>query len=1255
MTIKRLSTYARDDVANDWFDRWDVVHGELASQTPVTDLVKVNTTLPGAQFAPAVAALSGGGYVIVWEDSSAGRIYGQRFSAAGEKVGSELQLDSTQGGSPVWVSVAATANDGFVIAFQAGSFAQAEIFARHYDGANTPVGGLFAVNTTSPNEQFNPHITALDNGALLFTWDTQAFDVFQEVRGRIFLSNGQALGNDFVIAPMSANAQHGLSAIAPLAGGSFVVTWQSATGGSSNFEIVGQRFSSNGTAIGSPFTVNTQTTNNQFGNDVARLSDGGFVVTWADPVPPGNLGGRIVARHYDASGVAIGGEIVIDSKGAGNYGSTVVTALANGGYVVSWTEDDGTSAQNNVLAREMGANDQPVGAVFEISFNSPFGANLFTDGAVTLPNGNVVFTWDGPSVGTNTGQDIYTRLYDFSTASNVPTEGDDILTDTSGNDAINALGGNDRITLTNGRDTVNGGAGTDTLVLDWGLATTGVGTDTFEIDPSGGLRGIYSEGAVQISGRLVSFGQVERFIITTGLGADNIVTGSGDDEVRTGAGDDRVNVGGGVNIADGGADVDAISADLSALDTGVTIDLNNAANSGGYGSFSNFEYFGALTGTGFEDVFVTTGLARNDLINAGAGADRITIVNGTDTVNAGAGSDTLVIDWSTTTQAVTNFQTPTANPNGGFDGRFYAGVINFPDRDVSYTQVERFEITTGTANDSITTAAGDDILNGGAGADTLTGAAGNDLYLVDDAGDVVIELAGGGTDSIEVSISYSIETLVHVENLLGAATGQSLTGNDGANRIEGRGGNDTLTGLAGSDLIDGGDGDDVIDGGAGYDDLRGRDGNDRLIGGADVANDLNGGTGNDVYVVSNAGDTLYEAANAGTDTIETALSVYAQHALNIERLTGTSNAGQYLIGNSEINEFRGGAGNDIFQGGLGNDVYFITNAGDSIVEGANEGAFDVVFSMLSSYVLTAANVEVLVAVLDGSTIVGNSGDNFLRGDGAGAYTFVGGLGNDDYEVRNGTETIFEAAGEGIDTVRTGLQAYALAETSVENLIGNRNSAQTLIGNSLGNRIQGSVAGTDTLIGGQGDDVYVLGEGIFFSVDDTVIELAGQGTDTVETSGNFYQLGANVENLTFTGGAAYGSGNSLDNVLRGGDSNDTLRGGLGSDTLIGGAGSDGYIFDTVLGASNIDLLSDFASGSDRILLDNLAFTALAEGSVSASAFVVGTAAIDADDRLIYNSATGALFYDADGSGAGAAVQFATLGTGLSLLASDFSVI
>ncbi|MGD9978957.1 MAG: calcium-binding protein, partial [Hyphomonadaceae bacterium] len=109
---------------------------------------------------------------------------------------------------------------------------------------------------------------------------------------------------------------------------------------------------------------------------------------------------------------------------------------------------------------------------------------------------------------------------------------------------------------------------------------------------------------------------------------------------------------------------------------------------------------------------------------------------------------------------------------------------------------------------------------------------------------------------------------------------------------------------------------------------------------------------------------------------------------------------------------------------------------------------------------------------------------------------------------------------------------------------------------------------------------------------------------------------------------------------------------GSDRLAGGAGADAFVFSTALGAGNVDEITDFSVVDDTIQLDRSIFTAIGSGALDPDAFHIGSAAADAEDRIVYNSATGALYYDADGSGAGAAVLFATLSTGLALTQADF---
>src|SRR4029077_19640783 len=248
-------------------------------------------------------------------------------------------------------------------------------------------------------------------------------------------------------------------------------------------------------------------------------------------------------------------------------------------------------------------------------------------------------------------------------------------------------------------------------------------------------------------------------------------------------------------------------------------------------------------------------------------------------------------------------------------------------------------------------------LTGGADADTLAGGLGNDTYAVEDAGDVVIENAGEGTDTVRTALASYVLT-DNVENLTGtAATGQALTGNDLANTITGSAADDTLDGGAGNDTLNRGPGNDLLTGGDGNDTLNGGGGNDTM----------SGGLGNDTYTVDEAGDVIIENAGEGTDTVKTSLATYTLGD-EVEKLTGTATTGQVLVGNALANTITGddgndtlagGDGNDTLTGGLGadamsggagNDTYTVDDIGDTVIELPGEGT-DTVKTSLSTYTL----------------------------------------------------------------------------------------------------------------------------------------------------------------------------------------------------------------------------------------------------------------------------------------------------------------
>jgi Ca2+-binding RTX toxin-like protein len=380
-----------------------------------------------------------------------------------------------------------------------------------------------------------------------------------------------------------------------------------------------------------------------------------------------------------------------------------------------------------------------------------------------------------------------------------------------------------------------------------------------------------------------------------------------------------------------------------------------------------------------------------------------------------------------------------------------------------------------------------------------------------------------------------------------------------------------------------------------------------------------GGAGNDVYIVDVATDVATEGASAGTDEVRTALASYTL-GTNLENLTytgvsaftGTGNTldnvitggsgADSLSGGTGNDTMIGGAGNDTMVGAAGNDVYYVDQTGDVVTEGASAGT-DEVRTTLASYTL-GTNVENLNYVgtgnftgtgnTDANIITGGIGNDTLSG-GTGSDTMIGGAGNDVYIVDVSTDVVTENPNGGIDEVRTALTTYTVGN-NIENLTFTGTVAFTGTGNGLNNLITGS-SGADTLNGGAGDDTLSGGTGadrlvgstgndvyIVDSASDVVVESAGEGIDEVRTSLTSFTLGTELENLTFTGTASTGTGNTLDNFMTGGSGNDTLSGGggndflrglAGNDSLSGGAGNDSFVFNLGFGK---DTITDFTAGA-----------------------------------------------------------------------------
>ncbi|MEK6670819.1 MAG: calcium-binding protein, partial [Nitrospirota bacterium] len=747
------------------------------------------------------------------------------------------------------------------------------------------------------------------------------------------------------------------------------------------------------------------------------------------------------------------------------------------------------------------------------------------------------------------------------------TSGDDVLNGGAEDDIIDGLAGNDELHGGGGQDSMFGGAGNDYLDGGTGADTMagGVGDDDYVVDNAFDL---VVEAVGEGSDRVFSSvdytltANVEYLTLLSGSAA---VVGTGnalDNEIVGNQNNNNLSGGDGFDFLDGRAGADTMAGGTGDDDYVVDNALDSVVEAVGEGFdtinsaidytvvASNTERLillagsAAVSGTGDAQNNVIVGNQNDNILSGLDGNDYLDGGTGADTMTGGTGDDDYVVDNA--------FDSVVEVAGEGFDtinsAINYTVVASNTERlmlidgsaAVSGTGDAQNNVIVGNQNDNILSGLdGNDFLDGRAGADTMTGGTGDDDYVVDNAFDSVVEAAGEGSERVFSSVDYALTGNVELLVLLAGSAAVIGTGNALDNEIVGNQNNNILNGL---------DGNDELHGGAGQDSLFGGAGADTLLGDA----------GDDIYGVDQAGDVVTEQVNEGIDTVQS--SVDYTLGANVENLTLTGFAVNGT-GNSLNNTLIGNSAANLLTGGAGDDTYGVDQAGDVVTEQVNEG-IDTVQSAAS--VTLGANVEHLVLTgtdaIDGTgnelnnTLTGNSAANALTG-GAGADTLLGGAGDDTYGVDDAGDLVTEQVNEGLDTVQSSV-SYTLG-ANLENLTLTGTGAIDGTGNSLNNVLTGNSA-ANILTGGDGDDIYFVD-----NVADTVVEAATEGTDDVWSSVTF-TLSDHVENLALTGVAAIdGTGNSLNNLLRGNSAANVLTGGAGDDIYVVGTGDT----DTVVEALN----------------------------------------------------------------------------------------
>lgn len=797
------------------------------------------------------------------------------------------------------------------------------------------------------------------------------------------------------------------------------------------------------------------------------------------------------------------------------------------------------------------------------------------------------------------------------------------------------------------------------------------------------------------------------YYVENGIGSayDDVLIGNdGDNVLDGGGGDDRM----AGNDGDDTYFVDSLDDIVHEEENGGTdtvIVLSNDLDVGEIANVENIIYIDGSTvqpekgdgapQTSAGDNTLTSiiiGDNSNETIDGGAGDDTIFGRGGDDLIIGG--TDSLASRDINNTIDVEDLADQTESDDG--NDTLYGGRGNDT-------------ILGGQGNDILDGGSGDDMLSGQDGADVFRGGAGSDTvdYSQESPFQLLVNLetnvASGGTASGDTF--YSIENLIGSDDRIDRFIGTSA-----ANQFWGQGGGDYFNGGGGDDMLDGGNDGDILYGEGGNDTIIGGAGQDYLDGG--------NGIDTVVYAGSSAAVTvdLTNGTASGGDANGLVQIVGRGTAIQNDILVGFENAigsfyDDYLIGNAQANELSGGWGDDTLTGGEGSDTlkggagrdtadYSDATSGVrlDLKSDTSEGdTYDSIENLAGSGFDDRLKGDGAANVLTGQggadVLRGRSGDDILLGDFAypgdalpspGLGTGYATLGAD--ATNNSIATAFDISDNfTLDEDEDIFDSTSVLHTTV-NATGNGQGGYYSIDLAAGTVI------TIDIDGIADPNVHDSWVRLLNSNSDIVAENDDGGNDpgstssrdsstvfVVEDTGTYFILEGSWSATAPDGGwleavpegSTYELNVSVDfpdepaepgeagaDTLRGGAGSDLLDGGLAADTLTGGAGEDSFRFSTALGDDNVDWIEDFTVTDDLILLDNLIFENVGDdGALALGAFQMGAGVVayEANDRILYDTDSGALSYDADGSGEGEAIQFAQLSTDLDLSTENFFVI
>ena len=898
--------------------------------------------------ATSVIRLANGNFLATWFDpttvtfgtdgGSAGNLHAQIYAPDWSPVGGEFVLNNLVTGSQNYARIVPLANGGFAATWYSESLGDpadasgTHIALRIFAADGTPTATETVVNTATAGYQDQFEAISLNGGTLAAFYHDYSGGT--GLHARFFTTAGAPVGSDVVIGgPQSGSKFY--SDVQALAGGGFLLSWSEITGGT--YDVRAQAFDSTGTATGSAFTINQDMSRHESHGLITQLADGRMLVTWKSEILFNTITdtSRTMARFLDASGQPTGNEFVLSERADAGVS---ITALADGGFAIAWTELVGDNWQNTritnyylpyfqrIVGQRFDSDGVASGPEFQFEVPGRNGSAYVEEliahqigitalyeaapGRLGLSWSDTTTTFDINGSGTTAGGTSQIRFIDFSTTNMAPV--------------ISGLGGGTSFAIA--LDEVVAGPDYHPPYHDLGrvaAADLNGGQLTFSIAGGADAAKFFID---PVTGRLILL-QMANYENPDDAGHDHVY--------------DVI-----VRVSDG----------IAAVDQALTFTINDLADGATISGGSGDDLI-SLTSTASGQANATTG---DDQIGGGDGNDTIDGGSGADLMTGGVGNDVYTIDRAddyvgeatgagidtvrvrgldyTLAENVENAQLLFNGQDWNLTGNALANMLRGDDgSNVLSGLAGNDTVLGGNGTDSLLGGEGDDALNGGGGNDTMRGGSGNDVYTISSTLDVVVELTGEGIDQIRSDVA-NITLGNFIEN--GFATGSlnlSLTGNSAANQLTGNGGANVIDGAAGNDTLTGGAGNDTLLGGANDDVLNGSTGDDSMV----------GGNANDVYLVDSAGDQAVETGTTGIDSVLSSVSFSLGD--NVEKLTllmgagainGTGNAlANSLIGNDAANILQGGDGKDTLSGGAGDDILNGQAGADVLAGGAGADHF----------------------------------------------------------------------------------------------------------------------------------------------------------------------------------------------------------------------------------------------------------------------------------------------------------------------------